>query len=106
MAGFGSISIPDVPPKHSYAFRKLLTSMIEEAEGEKCQAKAVQLSVQGQWSKWCIYVRMDLSWKTLLAMPEHLLTFCLGATYDALPSPSNLHCWHINAEASCLLCKK
>ena len=80
--------------------------MVEEAEEEKYQAKAVQLSVQGQWEKWCSYARMDLSWKTLLAMPQQLLTFCLGAMYDTLPSPSNLHRWHINPEASCLLCKK
>ena len=80
--------------------------MVEEAEEEKYQAKAVQLSVQGQWRKWCSYVRMDLSWKTLLAMPQQLLTFCLGATYDTQPSPSNLHRWHINPEASCLLSKK
>ena len=73
-AGFGSISIPEVPPKHSYAYRKLLTSMVEEAEEEKYQAKAVQLSVQGQWTKWCSYVCMDLSWKTLLAMPQQLLS--------------------------------
>ena len=50
-AEFGSISIPEVPSKHSYAYRKLLTSMVEKAEEEKHQAKAVQLSVQGQWTK-------------------------------------------------------
>ena len=80
--------------------------MIEEAEKEKYQAKAVQLSVQGQSTKWCSYVYMDLSWKTLLAMPQELVTFCLGATYHTLPSPSNLHRWHIDPELSCLLCKK
>ena len=56
--------------------------MVDEAEEEKDQPKAVQLSVQGQWTKWCIYVHMDLLWKTLLAMPQQLLTFCLVATYD------------------------
>ena len=48
---------------------------------------------------------MDLSWKTLLAMSQQHSPVCLGATYDTLPSPSNLHRWHINLEASCLLCK-
>ena len=90
-AGFASISIwfnvyPEVPPKHSYAYRKLLTLMVEEAEAEKYHAKTVQLSVQGQWTKSGRYVRMDLLWKTLLAMPQQLLTFCLGAMYDtAIP---------------------
>ena len=64
--------------------------MVEEAEEEKYQAKAVQFSVQGQWTKWCSYVRMDLLWKTLLTMPQQLLTFSLGAMYSTLPSPSNL----------------
>ena len=39
-------------------------------------------------------------------MPQQLLTFCLDAMYDTLSTPSNLHCWHINPEASCLLWKK
>ena len=42
--------------------------MVEEAEEEEYQAKAVQLSVQGQWTKWWSYVCMDFPWKTLLAM--------------------------------------
>ena len=49
---------------------------------------------------------MNLSWKTLLAMSQQHSPVCLGATYDTLPSPSNLHRWHINLEASCLLCRK
>ena len=28
-------------------------------------------------------------------MARSFLSFCLGATYDTLPSPSNLHRWHI-----------
>ena len=39
-------------------------------------------------------------------MLQQLLSFCLSATYDTLLSPSNLHRWHINLEASCLTCKK
>ena len=80
--------------------------MLEEAEEEKYQAKTVQFSVQCQWTKWCTYIRMDHSWKTLLAMPQQLVSFCFGATYDTLPFSSNLHRWHIKPEASCLLCKK
>ena len=81
--------------------------MVEEAHGENYQAKAGQLSVEGQWTKWCRYVCMNLSWKTLLAMPQQPLSFCLSATYNTLPpSPSNLHRWCINSEASCLPCQK
>ena len=64
------------------------------------------MSVQGQWTKWCNYVRMDLSWKSLLSLPRPLISFCVGATYDTLPSPSNLHRWRISTETSCFLCGK
>ena len=39
-------------------------------------------------------------------MPQSLLSFCLGATYDTLPSPSNLLRWQLYTDASCSLCKK
>ena len=90
-AGFGSFSTPEVPPKRSHEYRKLMSSLVDEADQGKFEAKAVQLSLQGQWTKWCNFVRFDLSWKTLLATPQPLISFCIGATYDTLPSPSNLH---------------
>ena len=55
---------------------------------------------------WCNFVRFDLSWKTLLAMPQPLISFCIGATYDTLPSPSNLHRWNITPKRFCVLCGK
>ena len=105
-AGFGSLSIPEVPPKRSHEYRKLVSSLVEEIDQNKVEAKAVQLSLQGQWTKWCNFVRFDLSWKSLLAMPQPLVSFCIGATYDTLPSPSNLHRWNISTEKSCVLCSK
>ena len=67
-------------------------------------SKALQL--QGQWTKWENYVKNDLSWSSILAMPPNLLSFCLASTYDVLPSPSNLKCWCISTESSCFLCGK
>ena len=61
-----------------------------EDEKKKYQVKPVQ---QDQWTKWCSYLCMDHLWKTLLAMPQQPLSFSLGATYDTLPSPSDLHYW-------------
>ena len=69
-------------------------------------AKSVQLHLQGYWTKWCDFVKNDLSWKTLLAMPSSLISFCLGATFDTLPSPSNLKRWRLITESSCFLCGK
>ena len=39
-------------------------------------------------------------------MPTNLLSFCLGATYNVLPSPSNLKMWHLASESRCFLCHK
>ena len=39
-------------------------------------------------------------------MPSSLISFCLGATFDTLPSPSNLKCWRLITESSCFLCRK
>ena len=39
-------------------------------------------------------------------MSPNLLSFCLAATYNILPSPSNLLRWHLSEESSCFLCKK
>ena len=66
----------------------------------------MQLHLQGYWTKWCDFVKNDLSWKTLLAMPSSLISFCLGATFDTLPSPSNLKRWRLITESSCFLCRK
>ena len=79
---------------------------MEEIDQKKFEAKAVQLNLQGQWTKWCNFVRFDLSWKSLLAMPPPLTSFCISATYDTLPSPSNLHRWNIATEMLCSLCTK
>ena len=46
------------------------------------------------------------SCRTMLAMPESLRSFSLGATYDTLPSLSNLYRWHIDSEPSCYLSSK
>ena len=32
----------------------------------------------------------DFSWKSLLALPVNLVSFCLVLTFDILPSPRNI----------------
>ena len=39
-------------------------------------------------------------------MHSSLISFCLGATFDTLPSPSNLKRWRLITESSCFLCGK
>ena len=62
-------------------------------------AKLVQLNLQGQWTRRCDYMTLDLSWNNLLAMSHHLSSFYLGATYNTRPSPSNLYRWYNVPEA-------
>ena len=98
-AGFGAISTPEITAKNS-VYLKPLFFLQKEADEEKTLAKTVQLKLQGQWTKWCSF------FKSILRMPSSLLSFCLGATYDTLPSPSNLHRWNIITETSSKLCHK
>ena len=53
-----------------------------------------------------ILCQNNFTWKTILAMPPNLLSFCLGATYNVLPSPKNLKRWHLASESRCFLCHK
>ena len=69
-------------------------------------AEAVQLSVQGQLTKWINYVKLDLSWKTILGTPQPLISFLLQSTFDTLASPANLCRWHMASENVCFLCNK
>ena len=103
-AGLGTVPSVPVPPKGTAQYRKYITSSILQAEDDKHFTKAVQLSVQGQWTKWQNYIASDLSWKTLWATPPTLSRFCIGATYDTSPSPNNLFRWGLSSSKECFLC--
>ena len=106
-AGLGMSKRPTLPKmKNSHEYRKLVSDTSKEISEEENLCKAVQLQVQGQWTRWENYVKHDLSWNDILATPPNLLSFCLSSTYDVLPSPNNLKRWHICTESSCFLCNK
>ena len=86
-AGLGSSSTPEIPPKQSYEYCKLISTIVEESDQNSFEVRAVQLGLQGNWVKWCNYVRFDLSWKTHLALPPPRVSFFINAKYDTLPSP-------------------
>lgn len=60
-AGFVSQLVSEVPSKRSYVCKKLVSSLVEKSDQCIFDAKAVQLSIQGQLTKWSNYVRMDYS---------------------------------------------
>ena len=103
-AGFGSIPYVKTPLQSTTEYRKLVSGLIMKEEDECFFAKSVQLSIQGQWTKWQNYVNKDLSWKAIWALPPNLLSFCIGATYDTLSSPNNLFRWGLSSNKMCPLC--
>ena len=74
--------------------------------GYICHFQGSAVKIPGQWTRWLNYIQQNFSWKSLLAMPVNLTSFCISSTYDTLPSPSNLKRWKLTTEASCFLCNK
>ena len=103
-AGLGFQKEPPVATKGSKEHRKQVWDVSRSQQGEEDLAKAVSLAVQGHWTRWVNYIQNDLSWNKLLDMPTNLLSFCINATFDTLPTPSNLFRWKISTEKSCYLC--
>ena len=85
----------------SEAHHKLVTKAHREIEEEHNLERALQLQLQCHWMQWESYIQNNFTWKTILAMPPNLLSFCLGATYSVLPSPSNLKRWHLASKSRC-----
>ena len=95
------------PKKGTKQHRKIVSNATSELQEEKYMAKSVQEVVQCHWHRWVNYVRNDLSWNKMMKMPLGLISFCINATFNTLPSPSNLARWKVpNVEKSCFLCSK
>ena len=105
--GSGYSTTPKVPNNKSSKYYRRYNSAHHETINETYGfSKAVQLQVQGQWTRWMKYVQQDFSWASLMAMPANLTSFCLASTYDTLPSRTNVKRWRITTETMCTLCSK
>ena len=105
--GLGYTTTPKVPThKSSKHYRRYISEYHKSIDDTYAFSKAVQLQVQGQWTRWMNYVQQDFSWSSLMAMPANLTSFCLASKYDTLPSPANLKRWRITTETMCTLCSK
>ena len=103
-AGLGINKPLKIPKVGTKPHRDLISDTVKQLQENHNYSKAVSMAVQGQWTKWVNYVRRDLRWSDVLAMPQNLMKFCLGATFDTLPTPANLHRWKMVSEAACCLC--
>ena len=105
--GLGYSPGPKIPSNRSTKlYCKFISSHYKNIDDTYSISKAVQLQVQGQWTQWINYIQNDFSWKSLLALPVNLVSFCLASTFDVLPSPSNIRRWKISTDAACTLCRK
>lgn len=73
-----------------------------QEEAARC-AKAVSQAQQGRWMKWDGVERRKIAWNELWSMESSRLSFIVRATYDVLPSPTNLHLWY-GEDPACLQC--
>ena len=105
-SSLGSVEPTPVPEERSQAHRKLVTKTHREIEEKHNLEIAQQLQLQCHWVQWEVYIQNNFSWKTVLAMPPNLLSLCLGATYNILPSPKNLKRWQLASQSRCFLCPK
>ena len=104
--GLGTVKPTVIPPKRSHAYRNLVSSTSQNIEQEKDIDRALKLQLQCHWMSWENYIKTNFSWKNILALPPNLISFCISATYNVLPSPSNLYRWQKIQDPSCTLCGK
>ena len=83
--------------------RKLVVQEVRREEEAGRRAKAVAQAKQGQWMAWEGVEKRKISWKELWEMETFRASFTIRATYDVLPSPSNLSQWY-GEDPTCPLC--
>ena len=86
-SGLRNVKPTPVPEEGSQAHRKLVTKTHREIEEEHNLERALQLQLHRHLLQWEGYTQNNFTWKTILAMPPNILSFCLEATYNVLPSP-------------------
>ena len=67
--------------KLSRDYRTFISSHHKEIDNTYAVSKAVQLKVNGQWTKWLNYIQQNFSWKTLLAIPLNFSSFCISSAF-------------------------
>ena len=104
-AGFNATSIPEILKTVMLTKNSPLWFKKKLKRKRLCQGQSnLNYRVSGQ-NGVALLVQIFLE-KSILGMTNSLLSFCLRATYDTLPSTSNLHRWNITTLTSCKLCHK
>ena len=92
--------------KVKMAPKEEIAKKIEELDEDERIQHAVQLGMQGSWTKWDSIMASDMKWQSLLySYSPALLKFALNATQLTLPTPDNLVRWGKTKMGKCELCK-
>ena len=75
-------------------------------EEELRHAKAAGLALQGGWIRWESVEPRALTWSNIWSMEPMLFRFTIRATYDVLPSPTNLSIWGLSNDNKCVKCQQ
>ncbi len=82
--------------------RLVVEEVRHQKEADRC-ARAVSQAKQGCWMRWEGVERRNITWSELWNTESNMLSFTIRATYDVLPSPTNLHLW-FGENPACLHC--
>ena len=104
-SGIGIAPEKPLPTSGKKEYRKAVSDLVAQEHDQAIVSSMYSKPLQHSWLAWSAYVQNDLSWRHMPVMPPGLLQFCVQATYNTLPSPSNLVRWQILSEQSCSLCK-
>ncbi|KAK0153977.1 hypothetical protein N1851_003944 [Merluccius polli] len=103
-AGLGWGTAPKFWSKATRKERKdLVIVEVVRSEEEQYKVRALSQRQQGRWTTWEGVVDRTIKWSDMWKMPQARLSFLIRATYDTLPSPSNLSRWY-GSEENCQLC--
>ena len=86
--------------------RKMIANEVRGIEEERRQSALINLSNQGDWSRWEHTLENRPGWNEIWRVDESKLKFLLRSVFDLLPSPTNLHMWGLSDNTKCALCKE
>ena len=81
----------------------MIQAEVRHLEEERRRSRAVELGVQGAWTKWDLPKR-KIMWPEIWRLEPFRISFLLRSVYDTLPSPTNLHRWGMREDPLCRLC--
>ena len=103
-AGLGLFLSVNIGTVGTREYRRHVVAKTMDAHEDKYLERAVQQSIQGQWTQWKDFVSRDFKWRSLYSAEFKFSKICIGASYNTSDTPSNLKRWGFVTVASCAVC--